>query len=178
MTRGLALLALLAVFWPSTAHADVTGFPKWNGVVAREHVASTDPFPGDLKPLLDRVQAEYRHIPYVSDQQNYGEVDYWATRAELLANGGDCEDFATAEFFDLVEAGVPESELWVTIVLDRKTQEVHAVLVAGEWVLDRRASRVLSSSEADAFYLPVYGINRTGWTAGPGLGTIASGADR
>jgi hypothetical protein len=174
--QGLILLVLLS---PGSARAEVAGFPKWNDVVSREHVIPAGSFSSELKQFLDRKQAEYRLIPYVTDEVNYGVQDYWTTRAELRSKGsGDCEDFATAEFFDLVEAGVPEDDLWVTIVVTRKTGEVHAVLVAGQWVLDKRASRVLSLAEFESFYEPVYGINRTGWRPGPGIGAITPMATR
>lgn len=155
---------LLAISSP--ALADLSGFPKWNRVVEQEKTArQAHTFRGDIKPVLDALQARYRAVPYVEDWQNWGKEDYWATRAEMKAKGsGDCEDFAIAEYFDLLEKGVSDNDMEILVVLTRKDQSLHAVLRVQDWVLDRRAERVMTGAEFDRFYQPFFGINRLGWS--------------
>src|SRR5512142_1595386 len=44
---------------------------------------------------LKVVNDFFNQVPYVSDFENWGVPDYWATPVEMLAsNGGDCEDYA------------------------------------------------------------------------------------
>ncbi|MCE9567451.1 MAG: transglutaminase-like cysteine peptidase [Planctomycetes bacterium] len=163
--------ALLVTILATAAHADeLEHFPKWKHVVEHEQ-AMPKPFAGELKPALDAIQKHYRAIPYVEDFKNYGVVDHWATRAEMRAKGsGDCEDFAIAEYFDLAEAGIPEHDLWIMVVIVKATQELHAVLKVGPWVLDRRAPEVLDARRFADLYTPVFRINRTGWAGADGSG--------
>lgn len=167
------LIALLAA--PAAAKSsntalnpDMKGFPKWTAVLAREQFSpAKQPFTGDLKALLYRLHQHYRSIPYVEDIDNFRQQDLWQTREEMQAKGsGDCEDFAIAEYYDLAEAGVPEEQMHILVVMVNRTQEIHAVLRVGDWFLDRRAERVMPLSELSNYYLPIYGINRHGWARG------------
>lgn len=50
-----------------------------------------------------------RRVRFVEDAQVWGRADYWASPLELLGQGaGDCEDFAIAKYFSLIEAGVED----------------------------------------------------------------------
>jgi predicted transglutaminase-like cysteine proteinase len=162
-----ALLILLLLSSPTHAveSNDMTGFTKWNRVVSQTWViAPAKPFAGNLKAKLDKVQARYLRVRYVEDKKNYKLTDYWATPAEMRAKrSGDCEDFAIAEYFDLVKAGVDERKLWIIIVAVKATKETHAVLRAGEWILDRRMPRVISIADFEEKYTPIYRINRKAW---------------
>ena len=56
-------------------------------------------------------------ILFVSDADNWGVEDYWATPFECLGKGaGDCEDFSIAKYFTLRELGVPDEKLRITYV--------------------------------------------------------------
>jgi predicted transglutaminase-like cysteine proteinase len=46
-------------------------------------------------------------LRYASDAQTTGEEDHWDTPLEFIGRGvGDCEDFAIAKYFMLLEAGI------------------------------------------------------------------------
>lgn len=66
---------------------------------------------------LKAVNDFFNHIPNVSDMDNWGVKDYWATPLEFIAkNGGDCEDFAIAKYFTLRKLNVTGSKLCLTYV--------------------------------------------------------------
>lgn len=50
-------------------------------------------------------------FPYVSDMDNYGEPEHWATILEFIQNGGDCEDNALIKMTLLNALGWPADEL-------------------------------------------------------------------
>ena len=78
-------------------------------------------------------------IRYQRDSLQYGESDVWASPLATLSSGtGDCEDYATAKYLALREAGVPPDDLRLVVVWDTKLQQDHAVLAArldGRWVV-------------------------------------------
>ena len=58
-----------------------------------------------------------RRIVFASDQEVWGQVDYWASPLEMLAKGrGDCEDFVIGKYFSLLVAGVPVQHLRLVYV--------------------------------------------------------------
>lgn len=163
------LLAMVIATLCGPAHATepnpgIRSFPKWVRVVKLEHVTPNHTGEG-IQQLLMQAGDRYANIPYKEDMQQFGVTDYWQTRAELLKHkAGDCEDFAIAAYYDLLEAGIPENQLHIYIVYDRKTRELHAYLQAGDLVLDRRQGwTILTVEEAGAKYAPIYSINRQGW---------------
>ncbi len=61
-----------------------------------------------------------RRIQFQDDIVVWGLLDYWATPLETLGKGaGDCEDFAIAKYFSLIELGVPASRMRMTYVRAR-----------------------------------------------------------
>lgn len=61
---------------------------------------------------LSSVNDFFNEYEYKSDDKLYKKADYWATRKEFIFKGaGDCEDFAIAKFFTLLELGIDESKL-------------------------------------------------------------------
>lgn len=79
----------------------------------------------------------------VSDWQQYGTRDHWASPLETLrAGAGDCEDYAILKYLALREAGIAENDLQFVIVRDVVARADHAVLavrVEQSWlVLDNR----------------------------------------
>lgn len=120
---------------------------KWHDMAARHrgnHGASWATVVTRLRAtpksqLLQAVNAEINRARYVSDQQNWGRGDYWATPAELLSRGGDCEDYAAAKYLALRELGVPSAKMRILLTRD------HAVLVVqtetGAMVLDNQRSQ-------------------------------------
>ena len=61
-----------------------------------------------------------RRIIFQDDNAIWQQPDYWATPLETLGRGaGDCEDFAVAKYFSLVELGVSKQKLRLTYVRAR-----------------------------------------------------------
>ena len=95
------------------------------------------------------------HVKPVSDIQQYGFDDYWASPLEMLtSHGGDCEDYAIAKYVALQAAGIAPVDLRLVIVLDVRHQATHAVLAVhqdGEWLLlDNRTLVMASANEVRA----------------------------
>lgn len=121
------------------------------------------------------VNSFFNKITYVSDLENYGVDDYWATPIELLVrNGGDCEDYAIAKYFTLREIEVPEEKLKITYtvlikIFDylfsvKKVKENHMVLTyyptpdSEPLVLDNINPTILPASRRHDLS-PVYSLN-------------------
>ncbi|MDD4436452.1 MAG: transglutaminase-like cysteine peptidase [Tissierellia bacterium] len=57
---------------------------------------------------LIKINDKWNELRYVSDYRQFLVKDYWQTPEEFFINGaGDCEDFAIAKFFDLLEMNYP-----------------------------------------------------------------------
>lgn len=123
----------------------------------------------DDRVLLERVNRFVnRSVSFVSDQQAWGQQDYWATPAQTLGRGmGDCEDFAIAKYFSLVRMGVPSEKLRLTFVKALKQNQAHMVLAyypsASEQplILDNLDPAIRPASERSDL-LPVYSFNDLG----------------
>lgn len=73
------------------------------------------------------VNRFFNHYRYASDKHTYNKVDYWASRNEFIKRGiGDCEDFAIAKYFTLLDLGVPAHKLSLVVTKLRGTN--HLVL--------------------------------------------------
>ena len=114
----------------------------------REHQADCRPGPR----FADRIQlspAKFRELDQVNtavntavtpvtDLDHYGQAEVWAYPSD---NKGDCEDYVLQKRRILIERGLPESALLITVVRD-ENNEGHAVLTvrtdAGDFVLDNK----------------------------------------
>lgn len=167
--KWYALQAILALTATSAnaqeKSSDLHVFKQWTRVINHEHVIKPEkPFEGDLLALLTETENKYKNYKYIEDIQNYGVHEYWATRDEFKKHGGgDCEDFAISEYFDLLEAGVPDSDMEIVVAEIRITHEMHAVLKVKDYILDVKKDHVYKQSEAYSYYYLLYGINREGW---------------
>lgn len=109
---------------------------------------------------LKRVQFSYLKYKYKEDFKNYGKSDYWASPQEFKKKrSGDCEDFAIAKYFDLLERGFRDEDMKITVIMDKNTP--HAVLVVNvdgnKYILDNLTpGRVVKS---DNIY-PLYEANQ------------------
>lgn len=122
----------------------------------------------------DAIGAVHRAVnalPYVSDMQNWGMADRWATPEEMFTRGGDCEDYALTKFFALRDLGVPVGAMQLAIVWDREDSEQHAVLFVESdgrrWMLDNKFTEPMP---ADAFadrYRIIYSVGTGGATFSP-----------
>jgi predicted transglutaminase-like cysteine proteinase len=117
---------------------------------------------------LREVNDFFNHnIQFAEDIVLWLKEDYWATPVELLCKGaGDCEDFAIAKYFTLLEVGLDESKLRITYVKALKLNLPHMVLTYYEnpqtdpLVLDNLTSTISFASERTDL-LPVYSFNGT-----------------
>lgn len=58
-----------------------------------------------------------RRVIWGQDSAVWGEADYWATPGDTLGKGqGDCEDFAIAKYYSLLNLDVPMSKLRLVYV--------------------------------------------------------------
>lgn len=147
---------------------------------------------GQNKPELQKLELVNQflnQVIFVSDLDHWGKEDYWATPVETLAsNGGDCEDFAIAKYFTLLEMGVPISRLQITYVKAlnwNPINQAHMVLTyyptpgAIPLVLDNLIPEIRSATLRTDL-VPVYSFNGDGlWLAKErGLGRNVGTSDR
>ena len=96
-------------------------------------------------------------IRWQSDEEIYGETDFWATPTETIGLGrGDCEDFTIAKYVSLRHLGVPAEQLRLTYVKLQMTggrSQAHMVLAWYEkpgaipLILDNANVRILPASQ-------------------------------
>ncbi len=170
-------------------------FTKWTGMFARferdikreanseiiakwrENLKDFEGLP--LKEMARKVNDLANSKPYIGDNRNWGQSDYWATPVEFLQKGGDCEDFAIAKYTALRALGVPEERLRVVILHDNVKNIPHAVLAVytddGIYALDNQI-KTLVDANAEGRYRPIFSINREGWWlhSDPGATVVAS----
>jgi predicted transglutaminase-like cysteine proteinase len=157
-------------------------FTKWSGMFSRfERQLNTEsgketmralqvrlePLQGmPLKSMASRVNQIMNEKPYILDNKNWGNSDYWETPVEFMSKGGDCEDFAIAKYSALRTLGVPEERMRVAIVQDLVKNIPHAVLVVytdeGPVVLDNQNKSLVDGADAGR-YKPIFSINREAW---------------
>jgi predicted transglutaminase-like cysteine proteinase len=91
-------------------------------------------------------------IAPVSDQDLYGEPEYWT----IPSDAGDCEDYLLLKKRYLQGLGFTQDALLITVVLDEKN-EGHAVLTVttdeGDFILDNRRNEIRRWNDVDYLYL-------------------------
>jgi len=143
----------------------------------REHCAS----PAALRFLAIVDQARVREgrarvgeinrainlaIRPASDLAQYGKEDVWSAPLTTFSRGaGDCEDYATAKYMALRQAGIAATDVRIVILRDTLRREDHAVAAVnldGHWLmLDNQ--RMAMVEDADARYVrPLFVIDETG----------------
>lgn len=163
-------------------HTDIRPFTKWTGALKRfkaEFSTSlSQPEVKDWMKLLSSLQNasneekieavnEYMNEKkFISDANNYGQRDYWATPMEFMARGGDCEDYALAKYISLRALGFPQNKMRLAIVYDRVMRMPHALLIVYQGseakVLDNQNPAVMDSAEITR-YKPIYSISQVAW---------------
>jgi predicted transglutaminase-like cysteine proteinase len=109
--------------------ASVVKFNVWRELVNSAAGSS------DLERLKKTNEFFNRAIAFEDDSVVWGQVDYWATPIETLGRAaGDCEDFAIAKYFTLLEIGVSPEKLRLVYVR-AKTGTSDAVLLQAHMVL-------------------------------------------
>ncbi len=121
------------------------------------------------KGKMDQVKAVNAHMnksKYITDHNNWGKKDYWATPGEFMARFGDCEDYAIAKFMSLKHLGFTNKEMRVVAVKDLNLKVGHAILVVfvdgGVWLLDNQIKTVIDTKKVK-HYMPVFSINEKYW---------------
>ena len=99
---------------------------------------------------LSHINTFYNKILPVNDLEKYNADDYWATPKEFLIQGrGDCEDYALAKYFTLLELGIKKNTLFLSVVKVKNEANYHMVLLfikdknSMPLVLDNLSSKVL-----------------------------------
>lgn len=120
--------------------------------------------------LSDRQKMEsanryFNQVKWLSDQEHWGQEDYWATPIETLAtNGGDCEDYSIGKYFTLLQTRVDQEKLRITYVKSLTYNQAHMVLAyyetpdAEPLILDNINGEILPASQREDLF-PVYSFN-------------------
>jgi predicted transglutaminase-like cysteine proteinase len=123
---------------------------------------------GELKKLSGFAQIAKLNaalnaiVAYKTDLRAFGREDYWATPAQMLKSGGDCEEFALLKYVTLLELGYREDALRLVIVQDTKRKAGHAILTVA---LQGKVFALDSLTDAPArphqvaHYRPVYSVS-------------------
>jgi predicted transglutaminase-like cysteine proteinase len=102
----------------------------------------------------------------LSDMKQWGTKDRWTAPLATLATGrGDCEDYALAKYFALLEAGVSAQDLRLVILRDLAFGDDHAVVAAridGVWtILDNRRLALVDDRDMRRI-IPLFVLDRDG----------------
>lgn len=104
-----------------------------------------------------------RSILPVTDQDHWGVADRWDYPDDGL---GDCEDIQILKRRLLIEAGLPQRALRMTVVID-ELGAGHAVLMArtdhGDYILDNKRGAVLAWQETGYRYVKREGSESAVW---------------
>ncbi|WP_274427062.1 transglutaminase-like cysteine peptidase [Chelativorans sp. YIM 93263] len=108
--------------------------------------------PALWETIVEVNNAVNRSVMPRTDMELWGIEEYWSY-PDIY---GDCEDYVLEKRRRLMEAGIPGSNLLVTVVL-QPNGDGHAVLTVnthmGDYVLDNMEARVLPWSETPYEYL-------------------------
>lgn len=100
------------------------------------------------------------YIHFVSDKENWGVNDYWATPLESLGTTkGDCEDYSIAKYVFLRELGVPDERLKLTYVRAR-IGGPHSKIVQAHMVLSYYATPTAEPLILDNLLLDIHASSR------------------
>ncbi len=109
-----------------------------------------------------------KRVNYISDQEHWGQKDYWATPYEsLTTHGADCEDFVIAKYYTLKELGVAVEKMRITYVKALRINQAHMVLTyfptpdAIPLVLDNLIGKIYRADRRKDLE-PVYSFNGSG----------------
>lgn len=117
------------------------------------------------KAKLAQVNDFFNELIFTSDQKLWGKEDYWASPVEFVgAKGGDCEDYAIAKYYSLMELGFAEKQLRLVYVKAVEFDQFHMVLAfypsrrANPLILDNIKTDIIAASRRKDL-LPVYSFN-------------------
>ncbi len=136
---------------------------KWQRAAVPGHSAAWTGLTTKLRAINDPMerlrfvqQAVNHGVVYGEDRATHRVDDAWAKPDETLAlRRGDCEDFAILKMMLLNAAGVPMSDMYLTVGYDMLARSDHAVLTvkaAGAmWTLDQRTDVVQRANAVTEF---------------------------
>jgi len=114
---------------------------------------------------IENVNNFFNLLRFVDDIKLWGVSNYWATPLEFLgANGGDCEDFAIAKYFTLLELGIPDKKMRITMVKAVTLDQYHMVVAYYETpgsvplILDNINGKIKPATQRKDL-IPVYSFN-------------------
>lgn len=138
-------------------------------ILRADHIASFNDEWEQLREYASILSSEYGMLLRVNDRINrkaswrsdlevWGVEDYWASPKEFLEKRkGDCEDFAIAKYFLLLDIGVKPELLRLVHVQIRG--EAHMVLAYGEedpYILDKKRKWIQRLSKRTDLTEPVF----------------------
>ena len=135
---------------------------------------------------LEQVNRFFNLFHFVDDIKLWGQSNYWATPMEFIGvNGGDCEDFSIAKYFTLLQLGVPEDKMRITMVKANTLDQYHMVLAYYETpgsvplILDNLDKQIKPATKRTDL-TPVYSFNgKQLWlNKEKGRGVLAGSATR
>ena len=114
---------------------------------------------------LKKVNRFFNMFRFIDDITLWGVNNYWATPVEFIGvNGGDCEDYSIAKYFTLLELGVPDEKMRITMVKAVKLNQYHMVLAyyakpgAIPLILDNLDAVIKPANEREDL-IPIYSFN-------------------
>ena len=174
-----------------TASTNLKPFKKWNKALQRFSKEKAAQGKGDCKSsklnkchydnwmkylgkqkgkdkltLLKEINARMNKAKYITDSNNWGQKDFWATPGEFMAKFGDCEDYAIIKYLSLRLLGFKENEVRMVAVKDLNLKVGHAILIAfvggKAYVLDNQIKQVVEARTV-RHYQPVFSISYKTW---------------
>ena len=114
---------------------------------------------------LTKVNQFFNMFRFIEDSKLWGVSNYWATPIEFIGvNGGDCEDYSIAKYFTLLELGIPDEKMRITMVKAVQLNQYHMVLAYYETpsamplILDNLDGNIKPASERNDL-IPIYSFN-------------------
>lgn len=84
----------------------------------------------ELIRKLSHINTFINKLRPAHDISTASTIDYWATPKEFLLQGhGDCEDYAIAKYFTLLELNIPKEKLYFGVVDIKGERNSHMVLL-------------------------------------------------
>lgn len=114
---------------------------------------------------LKRVNRFFNMFRFIDDIKLWGVSNYWATPIEFIGvNGGDCEDYSIAKYFTLLELGIADEKMRITMVKAVELNQYHMVLAYYETpssmplILDNLDGVIKPASQRNDL-IPIYSFN-------------------
>jgi predicted transglutaminase-like cysteine proteinase len=162
--------ALISKFGPG----QMAVFAEWRQML------SADKTSAETEKLQRANDFFNRRLIFDDDISIWGQPDYWATPMETLGRGrADCEDFAIAKYFSLINLEVPVNKLRLVYVKALQNgptgpvRQAHMVLAyyatpnADPLVLDNLNINILPASQRTDLS-PIFSFNSAGLWQGTG----------